>query len=147
MTRKLLYAYSHASGLHLESASVIVNRWDAEWNFEIDTGECFVLDFEGGTTFIAGPVGFLYTGLWRSETGVVFVSHRSGHMHVRDPVSRVWQLHKLMDSLYGVWGLRDDGVYAWGDAGGKPAMRFFDGHQHVEELFRHRLECRRVILR
>jgi hypothetical protein len=127
VSAELRYKFAHASGLHMDACSTIVHRWAADWSLAVDTGESFVGEFRGDENGVAGPVPFLYTGLWRSETGVVHASHLGGAMHTRARDAGAWSRHEILDAVHGVWGLRDDCVYAWGDEGGRAAMRVFDG--------------------
>ncbi len=124
----ICYRLSHASGLDSEACSCLVHRWDDDVSsFASGNGESFVCDFTADGNTVSGPVGFHYTNLWRSESGTVYASHRAGQLHIRDTLDGKWRRELMMDSVYGVWGLDEECVYAWGDQGGKPAMQRFDG--------------------
>lgn len=72
------------------------------------------------------------TGLWRSKTGVVYVSDGEGFIRTwRDleprPGETSWEEVKLEARLHGVWGLSDDCIYTWGRAGETYRMFRYDG--------------------
>lgn len=124
----LAYEFGHASGLSSRACSCVGHRWDDEWSFGMDNGESFIIDFEGDQIFVTTQLPAHFTGLWRSTTGVVHAAHIDGKLGTRRPDQKDrWDTVKLADALYGVWGLDDEHIYAWGDSGGTPSMFRYDG--------------------
>ena len=121
------YELNQASGLDLEACSCVCHRWEAGFPMALDNGESWIVDFHGDDNLVERQVPALFTGLWRSATGVVFAAHRGGRMFRRPALGEPWSIFQLADSLYGVWGLSDDHVYAWGLVAGDHAMFHYDG--------------------
>lgn len=121
------YELTHASGLTLDDCSCICHRWDDQWALGHDNGESFVVDFQGDDNLVERQVPALYTGLWRSPGGAVYVSHSRGRMFRRSALGAPWSIVQLADAMYGVWGLDDDCVFAWGSRDGQPVMFVWNG--------------------
>lgn len=124
---ELAYELTHASGLTLDDCSCVCHRWDARWALGHDNGESFVVDFQGDDNLVERQVPALFTGMWRSASGAVYVSHSGGRMFRRGALGDRWEIVQVADAMYGVFGLDERCVYAWGSTGGQPSMFVWDG--------------------
>lgn len=124
----LAYEFGHASGLGSRACTCVGHRWNDEWPFGMDNGESFIVDFEEEKVFVGVQLPAHFTGLWRSTTGVVHAAHIAGQVGTRRPDRwDHWDTVKLADAIYGVWGIDEEHVYAWGDSAGTPSMFRYDG--------------------
>jgi hypothetical protein len=77
------------------------------------------------------------TGLWRAPSGRVYVSNADGKIHVNgslavDHGKGQWQVTDVRDALFGIWGLDDANVFAWGSRIKDHPVYRFDGKSWSE---------------
>ena len=111
---------AHASGISAANCHCLALRYDRKWGFQSDFGESWVVRVEQGKVFLDHGLPGWLTGLWRSDSGAVYVSDSSRAIWMNpapsDPRSP-WKLHRVSGFLRGVWGLNDEFVVTWGLSG------------------------------
>ena len=127
--------YYSASGPSHEDCAFLAQRFDAESGYKPYEGECWICTAKRGAdgkiysmTHI-GSTGWL-TRLWRSPLGRVYVSSAGGTMHMSsDPrdMSVPFETPVLDAALFGVWGIDDEFVLAWGTRKQRGVMYRWDG--------------------
>ncbi len=137
-------SYGSISGNSAGDFCCIAQRFDdSDGDFDPDCGESWVYHFgdddDGGCFF--GGQGWL-TGVWYSPGRAAYVVDADGEAMVfRDPVilypgqkAAKGQITKveLDASLFGVWGLDDRFVLAWGDHGDGGRIWRWDGKVWAE---------------
>lgn len=124
----IVYEFGHATGGTIDQMSCVVNRWSDQRPFGRDNGESFAAEFVNGQNLLNQQYPAHFTGCFRTDAGTVFLPHFHGRMLMR-PAGMVdrWDAVELAPTLYGVWGLDEEHVWAWGDRGGTPVMFRWDG--------------------
>jgi hypothetical protein len=125
-------AYHQGSGRY-EHFSFLAMRYDAATGFRSTHGESFIGEV------VPDPVTGLrytvhtmlpgwFTGLWRSPADRVYVTESWGRIYAYDkPNGEGVTITKLDGALFGIWGLDDGHVLAWGEHGTTPVMYRWDG--------------------
>ncbi len=128
-------AYYSASGPTFDRCAFLAQRYDEEAGYTPHESECWICSAarqpDGSLRFTMhrGSTEWL-TRLWRSPSGAVYVSSANGTVHMnRDPLDLAapWSTPQLEPALFGVWGIDDRFVLAWGTEGQAPAMARWDG--------------------
>ena len=139
---KLETAYYGASGPAFSDCYFLGQRYDSAAGYKPIEGECWVLGAQvnpkGGYTVsrYRGSTAW-YTGLWRSATGRVFVCDGDGRIATNpdlltDQGKGKWDETKLGHALFGIWGLDDANVFAWGARTNSHHIYRFDGKSWAE---------------
>jgi len=112
----LTAAYAKVSGTGLRSCATLVTRYfEEDGRFRPESGESWVCRNtpDGISETLYRHTGWL-TGLWRSETGRLYVTDIRRKILHWDPDKDDWQTHSVPINPMGIWGLGDGSVYAWG---------------------------------
>ena len=121
---------SHSSGLALDHACAIALRSEAGHPFRIDEGDSWAMCSSPGRTRVLAGLGGWITGCWYSPSKRAYFVDTRGGVTVYsgldgDPVQSTTD--QLDAALFGVWGLSDELVLAWGERAGQSRMFRFDG--------------------
>ncbi len=127
------------SGLRCSAGAFIAHRYDPDVGFRPGEGESFVVrmllekgadEDDTEVKAVLATEAWL-TGIWRSGRGDLFVTESRGHAYVAPPVGEAertpWKKTKLEGTLWGVWGLSEKAVYAWGVQSGAGTLFRWDG--------------------
>lgn len=128
------HMWAHASGIGVDDFSVLGYRFDSRWGLSPTEMDSHIVLSEPG--LLRAPLltsGWL-TGLWRSTTSkVTFVADAKTALHRVLPTPRddgtFVDSETTPTSMAGVWGLDDEHVFAWGDAGPETSMYRWDGRR------------------
>ena len=128
------HSYNFASGPERQRSFCLAYRFDADLGFKPDAGESHLLELDG--TMFRTPMwkkGWL-TGLWRSESGLAYVTDYEGRLHVvpSHADSGRPRSYPVAGLPMGVWGLDDSNVWIWGRKGGEGIVHHFDGARITE---------------
>lgn len=119
-------ANRRVSGPKNRRCAFIANRFDSEFGFRPGDGESWIgfndytLEFEGLTRLSSGTAA-LYSGIWSTMEGSVYVTRHDGwilrNSNVFGPdLQSTWQDDHLDNcTLWGVFGIDDENVFVWGD--------------------------------
>jgi len=125
-------SYYAASGRH-RNYSFLAQRYRAGEAFRPGSGECWIGWVEPDPvaelrfTFRWMTDGW-YTGLWRSADDRVWVSVSQGEvLEFARPGDDDYRSHPVDGLLFGIYGVSDAEVYAWGERRSRPAVFRWDG--------------------
>ena len=103
----------------------IANRFDAEFGYRPGDDESWIgindytLDFKG-TTLVTNETNALYSGIWSTLEGSIFVTRHDGWI-IRNPnifapdALSSWQNDRIENrTLWGVFGIDEESVFVWG---------------------------------
>lgn len=131
----LHHKLASASGPSWADCHYLLHRWDARTAPSADAWESFVVAHVGGVLHLQMQMRGRLSGLWRAPDGEVFVADARGAVHhFRDgcaPGAR-WETHRLGGVVRGVWGTREDDVWAWSMVPGGARLHRWDGAQWRE---------------
>jgi hypothetical protein len=130
-------AYYGASGPAFSDCCFLGQRYEAETGYKPYEAECWICGVEvnpkGGYTVHAyrGSTAW-FTGLWRSPAGRLYVCDAEGRITMNSDLKTdygkgTWEEHKTGDALFGMWGLDDNTVFAWGSRIKDHPVYRFDG--------------------
>lgn len=126
----LTATYSSVSGPRLRDCATLINRYPAgDQGFLPERGETWICRStpDGKSETLYRHTGWL-TGLWRSETGKLYATDIRRRVLQGHVDSDEWRQSTVPINPMGIWGLRDDCVFAWGMADGRsPAVARWDG--------------------
>ncbi len=129
-------AYSCASGRHTRY-SFLAQRYQMDAGFRPGRGECWIAwvepDQASGLryTFKWLYDGW-YTGLWRSSQDRVWVTDSQGAVFEFARPEADFKRHELPSTLFGIYGLSDLELFAWGERNSRPALFSCDGSAWTE---------------
>jgi len=127
------YRFGAASGTCFNERVALLYRYEDDEFDDPDRQESYVVGlYESGGQIMAGQHAW-YTGLWVSRGGAIFVTTADGRVLVnRAPRAdkKAWETFPIESALWGVFGLAEDFVVAWGLRGRplRACMYRFDGH-------------------
>ncbi len=134
--------YQQASGPAFNDCFFLGQRFDDEVGYQPEESECWVLAVvrDGGAPRVSFQYGTQrwFTGLWRSPRAVAYVTDGTGEVHVNPALTapdshQRWTRHRLGVPLFGVWGIDDGCVFAWGGTfDGRNVMYRWDGQRWAE---------------
>ena len=114
------HGFREISGPSLDDCCFLADRYDSLNGWREEDAESWIGQLLGGQLFLLmGQVGWI-TDIWRSPSGKLYASQGgsiANGVHINastDPRKPAWKFHKLPYAMYGVWGLSDDFVLAWG---------------------------------
>lgn len=128
--------YSRVSGSSVEDCVALAGRYEGELGYRpphLETWVVMMTPNRLDTTFWAKR-GWL-SGIWRSDSGTVYVSDMDRALHHRAPDpnpanAKAWKRHPADGNMMGVWGLDDGFVMAWGLAEkATPCMMLWEGRE------------------
>jgi len=131
----IVTSYYSASGPSFKDCAFLAQRYDSDAGYHPNEAECWVCTVAGGAgggvelQLQLGSTSWL-TQLWRSDSGAVYVSSADGTVRMcPDPrvAGAAWDKPTLDAALFGIWGLDDRFVLAWGLRGTTPVMFRWDG--------------------
>lgn len=123
------YEFSAASGPSQIDCHWLGHRFVAELGFSPEQGDSWIGQMIGGNCHSLLTQEGWMTGIWRTDSRV-WVSEAGGRVFMNpslEPRREEWLTFRLDASLSGVWGLRDDLVFAWGMRLSGPVAFLFDG--------------------
>lgn len=128
--------FNHASGKDQDNFACIAYRY-AGPQLEGER-ESWIFQFQNKVPAASQPRPTLYSGLWQSPTGKLFVSDQAGVIRTGVGFGKAakWTDRPMprQARLGGVWGLHDNFVLTWGKTPKmEPVMFRFDGQQWHEE--------------
>jgi hypothetical protein len=132
-------SYFSGSGSFFAGCCFIAQRYDRATGFKSGEGESWVFDMRDGAdgkslfTNVAASDSW-FTALWRSPAANVYVTDADlaevHSAHIPPGSANVtWRRTRLDSPLYGIWGLDDGCIFAWGSTFQKdyPLFRFGGG--------------------
>jgi len=123
------HAFFIASGPGMCDCHWLGHRFVAELGFRPEQGESWVGQGRAdGHYSLLSQQGWM-TGLWRTESKV-WVAEVSGRVYMNPSLElrkEPWQTFRLDASLSGIWGLRDNLVFAWGLRRSDPVAFLYEG--------------------
>jgi hypothetical protein len=131
--------YYSGSGASFDNCAFLGQRYEEESGYRPNEAECWICSASPGesepmVTMHLGSTGWL-TQLWRSPSGSIFVSAASGIIyHHREPFNRTspWQEPQVDAALFGIWGIDDRCVFAWGSRKEVPVFFRWNGSDWSE---------------
>lgn len=120
---KLEYRLMNATGSSPGDCHFILQRWDPR--DEEFSCESFVIQVnDGRISAVIGTLGF-YKDIWRSPSSTAFVHGGRSVLWSDNPVQGGGDWHEQNDVTgYGIWGLDDNYVLAYGDPMGRDMFCF-----------------------
>lgn len=121
------HGYGHASGESHLNCHVIGYRYPEDEGFSYDRGESYIIELAGDLLCTRYKSRWL-TGLWRSRQGNVYVTD-AGRAIIHLSAGMDTPIHDkdIEFSPFGIWGLDDEHVYAWGRSGSESRLSFWNG--------------------
>jgi hypothetical protein len=115
------YAYALAAGRSVHDCAIIGQRFEYEEGFQWSRSESWVVrirptglaDQPSTARLVLGGRSWL-TRVWVSPSGRFWVTSMDGRLY-EETADGGYRTHQLGVPLSGVWGIRDDCVYAWSE--------------------------------